>query len=430
MEYIVLSIILIAVIAAVAMPVIKQKRKSKVLHDNHAELSPLVQKQNIVPNDEQMQEFVIKLEALPEERSLDENKLVEIKGSKILAHVNNLVPELAKVRNAAHNAAQAAQKNGEILYKIDIPMSELVKSKEKAGAFRAFSRGADRIQKNANLIPQEMQKGTEIVSNAASAAMGVASMVVGQYYMDQINSKLELIEDGINKISNFQNNEYRSKVFSLVAHIKKIADYQIEILENDELRIAKITQLDNLEEECTQLLGQANLTLTDFTQKTDLDYASYEKELTEANKWYLYQKSLLEVLYRISDLRYTLHLGTVSREYCTTLLPTYTHQVEETMQRLADWHQATTERLKIDTSEIRRKRDGLDGAIHFLPGLFNDKLNFRAIEESTVKMIKSQSAEHYDLHEQDTSELYSEDVQLIVKGEKIYYLPTDSKTSL
>ena len=45
-------------------------------------------------------------------------------------------------------------------------------------------------------------------------------------------------------------------------------------------------------------------------------------------------------------------------------------------------------------------------------------------------MIKSQSAEHYDLHEQDTSELYSEDVQLIVKGEKIYYLPTDSKTSL
>ena len=130
MEYIVLSIILIAVIAAVAMPVIKQKRKSKVLHDNHAELSPLVQKQNIVPNDEQMQEFVIKLEALPEERSLDENKLVEIKGSKILAHVNNLVPELAKVRNAAHNAAQAAQKNGEILYKIDIPMSELVKSKD------------------------------------------------------------------------------------------------------------------------------------------------------------------------------------------------------------------------------------------------------------------------------------------------------------
>ena len=129
-------------------------------------------------------------------------------------------------------------------------------------------------------------------------------------------------------------------------------------------------------------------------------------------------------------MRYTLHLGAVSREYCTTLLPTYTRQVEETMQGLANWHYATTERLKIDTSEIRRKRDGLDGAIHFLPGLFNNKLNFRAIEESTAKMIKSQSAEHYDLHQQDTSDLYSEDVQLIVKGEKIYYLPTDSKESL
>ena len=185
--------------------------------------------------------------------------------------------------------------------------------------------------------------------------------------------------------------------------------------------------MDSLEEECTKLLGQANLTLVDYSEKRDLDYDSYEKELKEAQKWYMYQKSLTEVLYRISDLRYTLHLGAVSREQCVALLPTYSRQVEETQQRLAAWHNDTTQRLKIDTSEIRRKREGLDGAIHFIPGLFNDNFNFKAIEENTAEMIKTQSEEHHDLREYNTTELYSEDVQLIVKGEKLYYLPSDKK---
>ena len=98
--------------------------------------------------------------------------------------------------------------------------------------------------------------------------MGVASMVVGQYYMTKINAELGEISDGISQIQDFQDNEYRSRVFSLVAHVKKIADFQTEILENDELRLSKIAQLDSLEEECTQLLGQANLTLAGFAKKT------------------------------------------------------------------------------------------------------------------------------------------------------------------
>lgn len=66
---------------------------------------------------------------------------------------------------------------------------------------------------------------------------------------------------------------------------------------------------DSLEEECTQLLGQVNLTLAGFAKKNDLDYASYEKELKDAQNWYTYQKALLDILYKISDLRYTLQYG-------------------------------------------------------------------------------------------------------------------------
>ena len=88
---------------------------------------------------------------------------------------------------------------------------------------------------------------------------------------------------------------------------------QTEILENDELRLSKFAQLDSLEEENT------------------------------------------------------LHLGAVSREQCTALLPTYTKQVSDTQEHVTAWH---------------------EDACHV-----------------------------------DSSELYNEDVQLISKDGKLYYLP-------
>ena len=184
----------------------------------------------------------------------------------------------------------------------------------------------------------------------------------------------------------------KNRVFSLVAHVKKIADFQTEILENDELRLSKIAQLDSLEEECTQLLGQASLTLAGFAKKTGLDYKEYEKALGNAQNWFMYQKSLLDVLYKNSDLRYALHLGVVSREQCIALLPTCTKQVNDTQERLTAWHEGIAERLGIETDEIRRTRAGFDGVIHFIPGLFNDDFNFRSIEKKTVKMITAQAS--------------------------------------
>ena len=49
-------------------------------------------------------ELVIQMEMLPADEIIEENKLVEITNSKVLARVNNLVPGLAQVGNVAHNA--------------------------------------------------------------------------------------------------------------------------------------------------------------------------------------------------------------------------------------------------------------------------------------------------------------------------------------
>lgn len=426
MEYIGIGIVIAVAIAAGIIIYTKFKKHEDILSgDLVSAPSTVTNGKDELAEIHHENELIIQMEMLPTEAIDDNSKLVEITDNKVLAHVNNLVPGLAQAGNAVNNAAKAVQAaNGEVLYRAVIPVgAKLTNSKAMDGAVRGIYHGADGIKGHANLVAVEAQKGTTVVANTAAAAMSVASMVVGQYYMTQINAELGEISDDISRIQDFQNNEYCSRVFSLVAYVKEITDFQTEILENEELRLSKIAQLNSLEEECTKLLGQANLTLADFAKKTGLDYEAYEKALGNAQNWFMYQKSLLDVLYKISDLQYTLHLGAVSREQCVALLPTYTKQVSDTQERLTAWHDGTTQRLGIETDEIRRKRTGFDGVIHCIPGLFNDDFNFRSIEKKIAMMISAQASGHEALHIADTSELYAEDVQLISKNGKLYYLP-------
>lgn len=256
--------------------------------------------------------------------------------------------------------------------------------------------------------------------------MGVASIVVGQYYMAQINTELNEISADISKIADFQENEYRSKVFALVAQVQKAAKFQVDFLLNEELRLNEIANLNNWDQECIQLLGQANLTLTGFSKKNNLDFKDYEKELNEAQNWFIYQKTLMEIMVQIEKLKYTLHLGTVSREQCGALVPIYSKQVQDALAHLASWHQTQVEKFKINIEDCNRKRIGFDGIIHMVPGLINEDSKYRSISDNTVKKIVAQ-INGYDVPQKtDRTDLFQEDVKLVAKGGKIYYLPKTS----
>ena len=365
-------------------------------------------------------ELDIQIEMLPAESIEDETGLVEITDNKLLGQVNNLLTGVFQAVNSVNNVAQIV-KTGPV-YRAIVPAgTKLANSKAMDGAYRGIFHGTNGIKGQANLV--EIESGTTIATNSISVAMNVSSLICGQYYMRQINAELDVISDGIEQMQSFQDNEYRSRVFSLVTHVKKIANFQSEILENEELRISKIHQLDSLEVECTQLLGQANLALAGYANKNKLSYEEYEKIVHKVQKWLVYQKSLLEILYKISDLRDTLHIGTVSREQCATLIPTYKKQVIDTQKRINSWHNNSAKRLGININEVRRKREGLDGAIHFIPSLLNDDYKFRPINMKTANMITEQIKNREDRYVADTSELYSEDVQLISKDGRLYYLP-------
>ena len=79
--------------------------------------------------------------------------------------------------------------------------------------------------------------------------------------------------------------------------------------------------------------------------------------------------------------------------------------------------------VKLRINEILRKQNKSKYWLwKKLDGISYQNLN-NIIENKTAKMITAQASGHESLHVVDTSELYAEDVQLISKDGKIYYLP-------
>lgn len=190
MEYIVIGICIVAIVAIGVRMFFKPKSKASATPTVSASSKADEELSLSSPQSETAQDLVIQVEMLPAEAisgEISEISLVEITDSKVLARVNNLIPNLAQAGNAVNTAVQAVQAQGEVLYRAIIPVgAKLTDSRGMEGAVRGFYRGADGIQGHAYLVAVEAQKGTAVVANTAASAMGVASIVVGQYYMTQI----------------------------------------------------------------------------------------------------------------------------------------------------------------------------------------------------------------------------------------------------
>lgn len=418
MEYIIGLVLLIAICAAVFWHTNKAEKPSPEADEMQtSELQPATMTE-VQQNTNQL---MIRLEQVSLEEIKDADKLIEIKDEKLLARIDNLIPGLLQAGNAANNAIQA---NGELLYQAIIPAgAKLANSRDMEGAVRGFYHGADGINGHANLVA--FDNTASVATNITSSVMGLASMVVGQYYMAQISSDLYKIDKGLNRISNFQDQEYKGKVFALVAHIQQVAHFQVEILENEELRMSEIDNLNRWKKDCEQLLAQACHTVEGFTENQNLKYEEYEKLLPEIEKWYSYQKILFEVLIHIAELKHALHLGFVSFEQCSATVITYGSKVTQTKEKLEKWHYAQADRLHIDVEHGMRKRVGFDSFIHLIPSWINEDNKFRPIAQSAVKQIQSQTSASNHVRSVDTVDLFQEDVRIIGKEGKLYYLPSE-----
>ena len=369
----------------------------------------------------------------------EEQRIVKIEDTRLLAEIDRAIPvaaqaavnadAAAKVGKAVEAHNKAAESAGQ-LYRAIIPKgTELADSQAMEGAKRGIFHAERGIKGHANLVPVEQQQidpnlGQELAAaNVAGSVMNVASLVVGQYYMAQINGRLESVEEGIGKISEFQDVKYRSAVYALVAAVKKSSTFRFEVMENDELRIRELSYLKERENECAKLLGHANIMIEQISKKRGLDFDGYEAAVRTADSWMQYQQVLLQVMAEIAELTYTLNRGALSRENSYALLLPYASQAESSLEKHSAWHGDHMSKLEIDTKSSRRRRQGIDAALHAIPALFEDDFHYKEISSRTTKMIRRQRRSTSTAETVDELDLYQEDVTLIMKDGAMYYLP-------
>jgi len=262
-------------------------------------------------------EIRVQVEQLPDNYEDKEFSLVEIKDDTVISKIKSAVPELAAIIANSGVAVQGAQLANAGVYQAILPAGkELANSTDMQNAVRGFFRQGKGIGGQANFLRADGTVDKIASVNMANAIMGTAALVVGQYYMKQINFELMVMKESISRISDFQMEEYQSRVLTLVTQVRRISDFKAEILENNTLRNEEIHRLQSLETTCMELLNQANVTVSDLGGRECISFDQYEKMMSEASAWQKYQVSLTEMLFMIADLNYTLHLGALSKEQC------------------------------------------------------------------------------------------------------------------
>jgi len=424
MDYFLIIILTIIIVALIAALVIKSRRKvnskSKDVLDT-VNSSPITSEALEV---ESVQEsgITIPIERLPVTTEIDEKSLFEITDCTVIARISETIPAAAET--AAKTITNKALKNVE-LYKAVIPSgATLAESKQMEGAVRGIFHGANGVKGHANLVkvdPTKISKASS-VANGVANVMNVGSLVVGQYYMSEINSKLETMTKSIDQISDFQDREFKSRILSLLSRVGEISEFSSEIMENDEQRKIKLTTLENLKGIATELLGQVNLTITDISQKSpNPDYKEYLEKVDEFNILVEYQNVLLTVLEEISKLTYLLGKGGISSNMCYSLFNKFFEQSVQTRNLLEQWHDRQVKSLCIDLGKNRITKTGVEGFFSAIPGFVDDKWKYKGLKQGLVQKINTQiKPKPKALNKPE--EIYDEDVQIIIKDGKYYFL--------
>lgn len=369
--------------------------------------------------------FKVILEQLPTTSELYGRGLVEITDIGLISRLGTLIPYASTSKVSIGNIVNNLKGgNGEILYKVVLEKGRgLVDSKNIPGAKRGFSRSENHINEVADLIPvKQVENKSLIVSNVGSVVMNTASMVVGQYYMNQIDARLSSIKNSVSAINEFLDIQYRSRVESLIESVYIITKYKFSSSENDELRRQEIDKIQRLREKCQEYLYQAESELDRLTETKSSSYETYEKKVKKIEYWLEYQNVLIRLLYQIDMLDFILQLGIKSKEQCFGAFNNHVDKLESIHNRLVELHKEECETYKINLDEGRRKHTGVLALLEKPLSKFNDDWNYKTMSNETLKLIKNQNVELVPISYSDDS-LFDKDVTIIVKDGKYFYIP-------
>lgn len=344
--------------------------------------------------------------------------LQEIKDPFLVSQIDSVIPSAIRMGSkfVSHKA------NSETLYKVILRKGgKLADSKTVRGAKRAFSIGENGITEQANLVEVNPLHEKSVL-NASKDIFNVASLVVGQYYMSQIDSKMETLSNELQDLHSFFENEYRGKVVSLIESVYNSSKFRMEIVSNDELRKQEINNVQSFRKDCLDLLCEAETSIDSILMKKNLNYQNYLSEIKKLSEWKNYQEILLTALAEINELDFALNLGAKSKECCYGSFEKHRKKQEEGYIESLSWKEEQNKRLGIEMDRKRRKYQTSFAKLLEKPiGAIKQEWTYRPLEEEAVVLLKKQDEKPKEIgFVRDNS--FSKDIEIVIKGDKKYYL--------
>ena len=405
----------------------RTRKKKKVTSDISKEVIPVINSE-VSESNSNFLSLMPKFEILPEDVSVEQDKVHEISDKIVINRLNELVPQIVNGykqfadKKVVEHIKQIENNN---VFQVIIPEgAKLYKSKDLAGAFRGGYSVNGQLAGQANLVPIKNgdAKDLSLMADTTATVMNVASMVVGQYYMSEINDKMGKMLGSLDKIADFQQMEFKARILSLINKVGKISQFNAEIIENEEIRKRTLDNLSRHEDEATELLQQVNLSIEHLVSKnTSNDFEQYKENTYEFDKLITYQQYLLSILEEIGRLVYLLNMGMTSSEYCYSSFNNYIKQSTGARNQLVNWHKNKIKQFEIDLKKKRYAKQGFEAFFVAPTTWINNDWKYNELSKSVVTKIEKQSSNSLNFKNL-TNDLLNKETKIISKNGKYYYL--------
>ena len=362
--------------------------------------------------------------------AIDEGKLIPLKDNALVGRLVDTIPSLQSIITTAKGVSELGSicKQADGLYRVIIPKgAELFDSKAMDGAKRAiFKTGKGFGHGNLVSAKNDVQKTVQEIAKKQVTAnvFQAASMVVGQYYMSQINGQLEKLSSEVGQIKNFQDSEFLSKITSTLKQIKEITEFRAISLESEELRLGEKKKLDELKICCIQLLDQSNISIGKLVQNKPDNFKDYIEQANEIDVWVKYSDVLLKMVHEICSLGQVFSLGLEPSEKAFSTFNQCLMETEKTHCLLGEYHKKNQEQFGIKIESKSRSKGKI---IEFIADLVKqEKWKQRQIPEDVVAVL-SEQMKPFNFDGSSSLQKFGDDVVLIAKDGQLFYLPEPQK---
>lgn len=207
--------------------------------------------------------------------------------------------------------------NGEVVTGTD----GLVKAKGQGNFLRGMFKRDNQFSGHAKIKAADATKAVEqvkgknaAIAKTAGASMQLASVVVGQYYMSEINQKLTVMSDDIHSLRRFQQTSILAQLGTMREALQILADNQSQLLADEKIRNNNLQKIDTIKTDLATINNQSLLELAGILDKGVKDEQGFIKSVTDMDYWKQISIISTNVMIFASELELIFAKGSLSRK--------------------------------------------------------------------------------------------------------------------